>query len=392
MEQTKQDKYIDTISRLLEDLFDVGAIYAHGGQLVISLSNRYEKKTSIKLLSDRLKLAGYKFTITDNNGELYITIDPEPRFRIPTLNVVLFFATLFSVYFVPVFLTRLTLTLNELANGLTLAEGEMLSFWQEMKLTLSAFPGAFDSTLAALSAGEGIQFTLAMISILFVHEMGHFIASRRRNIITSWPYFIPAPNIIGTFGAIIKSKSPFWNRRDLIEVGAAGPIAGWIIALGWLWYGLTQSGYIPPDAITPGILDFSLEGESILMKLLTVNIVGFAPEGYRLILTEAAFAGWVGLLVTAINLLPIGQLDGGHIIYGLGRQRQYYLGMTAMGVLLVMGYYSTIWWVFAAFGLVFGVKHPPTLNDYKKPGSTATGMGIIALIILVISFTPIPFR
>ena len=91
-----------------------------------------------------------------------------------------------------------------------------------------------DGAMQALSNGGGVMFTLALMSILIVHEMGHYIASRRRNIVTTWPYFIPAPNLIGTFGAVIKSKSPFWNRRDLIEVGAAGPIAGWLVALAQL--------------------------------------------------------------------------------------------------------------------------------------------------------------
>ncbi len=361
-----QDKNTVTITRLLEDLFEVVAVYTRGNQLVFSLDYRFDRDVSVTLITDRLQLAGYDFTLDKHEDQLLLTIDPRPKLKIPVLNIVLFAITLFSVYFVPVFLKRLTAS--------------------------PTFSEAIDSTLSALGAGEGIEFTLAMISILFVHEMGHFVASRRRNIVTSWPYFIPAPNIIGTFGAIIKSKSPFWNRRDLIEVGAAGPIAGWIIAVGWLLYGLSQSAYIPIDTLPAWELGFSLEGESILMRLFTTTLVGTAPEGYIYKLTEAAFAGWVGMLVTAINLLPIGQLDGGHIVYGLGQKRQHLLGLIAMGVLLVLGFQSTIWWVFAAFGIFFGVKHPPTLSDYKKPGEVATGMGIIALIILVISFTPVPFR
>ena len=224
---------------------------------------------------------------------------------------------------------------------------------------------SFRLTLSALASGAGIEFTLALISILFVHEMGHYIASRRRNIITSWPYFIPAPNIIGTFGAIIKSKSPFWNRRDLIEVGSAGPIAGWIVAMGWLLYGLSQSVSLPPEAFQPWDLGFTLEGESILMRLAAPAFIGPLSDGHFYKLTEAAFAGWVGLLVTAINLLPIGQLDGGHILYGLFRKRQHFLGLIAMGALLILGMQSPVWWFFAAFGIIFGVKHPPTLNDNK---------------------------
>jgi membrane-associated protease RseP (regulator of RpoE activity) len=258
--------------------------------------------------------------------------------------------------------------------------------------TAPSFGRILANTLHDLGQGAGITFTIAMISILFVHEMGHYIASRRRGIITSWPYFIPAPNIIGTFGAVIKSKSPFWNRRDLIEVGAAGPIAGWIVALGWLIYGLTQSTLLPNYAFTVKNMSFNLVGESVLMRFLTTLLVGAPAPGMSYLLTEAAFAGWVGLLVTAINLLPMGQLDGGHITYGLSRKIQLPLGYVAMGALLLLGFQSPLWWLFAAFGLIFGVKHPPTLNDQKALSRPALIMGIVAIVIFVLSFTPVPFR
>ena len=114
--------------------------------------------------------------------------------------------------------------------------------------------------------------------------------------------------------------------------------------------------------------------------------------GTSYILTEAAFAGWVGLLVTAINLLPIGQLDGGHIVYGLARRIQPTLGYVAMGALLLLGFQSPLWWLFAAFGLVFGVKHPPTLDDGKPLSRPALVMGVMAIVIIMLSFTPVPFR
>lgn len=351
-------KYSKTISRLLEDLFIIDAVYESGDNLSLSLQYKYNREKSLKILKDRFKLAGYKYSMEEQNDKLLLKIDPRTAFKIPLLNIILFILTLCSVYFVPVYFKEFFI---------------------------------LENTLDALSNGEGIEFTLAMISILFVHEMGHYIASRRRDIITSWPYFIPAPNLIGTFGAIIKSKSPFWNRRDLIEVGAAGPIAGWIVAVFWLWYGLSQS-LILPQAELVNLFGFSLEGESIFMKISALTILGKAPAGHYYQLTEAAFAGWVGLLITSINMLPIGQLDGGHVLYGLFRKKQFPCGLAAMGLLLILGYTSPMWWFFALFGLIFGVKHPPTLNDYKKPGRTAFIIGIAAIIILIISFTPIPFR
>jgi membrane-associated protease RseP (regulator of RpoE activity) len=318
------------------------------------------------MLEDRLRIAGYHFDLRDTEGHLVLDIDPNPRLRVPTLNILLFVATLISVYFVPVFLKNLALV-------------EHVS-------------EAFQRTLLDLRHGAGIEFTVAIISILFVHEMGHFVASRRRGIVTSWPYFIPAPNIIGTFGAIIKSRSPFWNRRDLIEVGAAGPIAGWVVAIAWLLWGLSRSSILPTTAFGPADLAFSLDGESLLVRALTPLLVGNVTPGYLYQFTEAAFAGWVGLLVTAINLLPIGQLDGGHILYGIGRRVQKPLGWVAIAVLAVLGLQSAMWWVFAAFGLIFGVAHPPTLDDSRELAPHARLLGIIAVIIFILSFTPVPFR
>ena len=389
MDDSDFDKNTATISALLNDLFEVAAVYRQRDGLVFSLTYRFDRRRSVKLIRDRLEVAGYKFTLTEGDQALFLHIDPKQRFRIPTVNVVLFVLTLFSVYFIPVFLRNLQAALIFIAQQQV---PRALTFMEEIGLVLSALPLAFNTALEDLAGGAGVEFTLALISILFVHEMGHFIASRRRGIITSWPYFIPAPNIIGTFGAVIKSKSPFWNRRDLIEVGAAGPIAGWLVAIAWLLWGLSQSTYLPPEAFSLKELGFSLEGESILMRVATLTLIGPAPEGFYYKLTEAAFAGWVGMLVTAINLLPIGQLDGGHISYGLGRRRQFILARVAMVALIVLGFQSLMWWFFAALGLIFGVKHPPTLDDNRRPGAAAVTMGIISLLILLFSFTPVPFR
>ncbi|HWR83944.1 MAG TPA: site-2 protease family protein [Candidatus Deferrimicrobium sp.] len=377
------------IESLLSDLYEIQAVYRQGERLVFNLSSRYDSERSAELLKDRLRLAGFTFSLSQSGEGTYLQIDPKRRLRIPTLNLILFFVTLVSVYLVPVFLRNLQAAAVVMA-GANLSKP--LSFTEEIKETAASFPPALYGTLDDLAAGVGIVFTLALISTLFVHEMGHFLASRRRNIITSWPYFIPAPNIIGTFGAIIKSKSPFFNRRDLIEVGAAGPIAGWIVAVTWLLWGLSQSTVVPTTAFGLKEMAFSLDGESLLMRLAALNLIGAAPDGFYYRLTEAAFAGWVGMLVTAINLLPIGQLDGGHILYGLVKKGQFHLARLALIALLVLGLQSMMWWFFAGFGLLFGIKHPPTLDDSQPPHRGAVSFGIMALIILAVSFTPVPFR
>jgi membrane-associated protease RseP (regulator of RpoE activity) len=135
----------------------------------------------------------------------------------------------------------------------------------------------------------------------------------------------------------------------------------------------------------------SLEGESLLVSLLAPLFIGDLGLGNSYLFTEAAFAGWVGLLVTAINMLPIGQLDGGHVLYGLAPRKQAMLGWAAMAVLLVLGFQSRLWWVFAAMGFIFKVPHPPTLDDRRELSRTALVMAIISLIILALSFAPVPF-
>jgi len=366
MSTPRENRDIEFLGPLVSDLFVAEAVYRHGHRIVVSMSYRFDRSRSNKLIKERLQTSGYDFSLSESEDYLTLTIDPRRRLRVPMTNIVLFILTLFSVYFVPVFVMKMNVA----------------SSWSE----------ATDRTLLALRHGAGIEFTLAIMSILFVHEMGHYLASRHRHIVTSWPYFIPAPNLIGTFGAIIKSKSPFWNRRDLIEVGAAGPIAGWIVAIGWLVYGLSHSSILPAVEIPPDMLAFSMVGESLLIKFMVPILIGNAPPGYFYLLTEAAFAGWVGLLITAINLLPIGQLDGGHILYGLFRRKQAVLGKMAMVGLIAMGFQSTLWWVFAAFGLIFGVSHPPTLNDGIRPSPAALFLGIVSILILLLSFTPVPFE
>jgi hypothetical protein len=356
-ENLEQD--IKYLMPILQDLYHVDAMYRHADRLAFSLTPIYDRARSLKLVRDRLSLAGYDFQINETDSPILLSIDPRRKLRIPWLNVFMFIATVITVYFVPVYI-RSNLDI--------------------------------DLTFQNLAAGHGIRFVIALVSILLVHEMGHFIAARRRSIITSWPFFIPAPNLIGTFGAVIKSKSPFYNRRDLLEMGAAGPIAGWIVALCWLVYGLSFSSIVRTSALQFSDLSFSLEGESMLMRFLAPILIGPVHYGYAYVFSEYAFAGWVGLLVTSINLLPIGQLDGGHILYGLVGKHQRLPGWIAMGILFILGFQSPMWWMFALFGLIFKVNHPPTLDDTFSPSRTAVAMGLASLLILVISFTPVPFQ
>ena len=346
-----KNRDLKRVASLVGDLFAVDAYYLHRDKLVLSLRYHFNREKSTTLLRERLELGGYRFEMSPGDNVLLLTIDPKPRLKIPRLNIILFVVTIVSVYLVP------------------------------------AYSFGWD-----YATGGGIVYAVALMSILVVHEMGHFIAGRRRDIVTSWPYFIPSPFLIGTFGAIIKSKSPFWNRRNLLEVGAAGPVFGWVVALGWLIYGLATAHQVPvvtgapPDGV---LVNF---GDSALTWFLTHIIQGSPTPGYQFEWTEARFAGWVGLLVTAINMLPIGQLDGGHVLYGLFRRLQRPLGQLAMGALIILGFQASMWWLFAGLGLVFGVSHPPTLDDNKSPSRASKVLGWAALVILLLSFTPVPIE
>jgi membrane-associated protease RseP (regulator of RpoE activity) len=232
---------------------------------------------------------------------------------------------------------------------------------------------------------DRLEFTIALMDILLFHEFGHYLAGKRRGVLMSLPYFLPAPNFIGTFGAVIKSRTPFTNRRDLIEVGAAGPIAGFVVSLIALAIGLNNTEIIQVES--GGLI----LGDSLLLKFLAWLIVGPIPEGFDFVLSPAAFAGWVGLLVTTINLLPLGQLDGGHIIYGLIGPKQRSISRLFIVFMMILGFWWQGWWFFGILVFLFGLNHPPTLNDSIPISNVARIMGLMAVVIFLICFIPVPF-
>ncbi len=231
-------------------------------------------------------------------------------------------------------------------------------------------------------------FALPLMTILFVHEMGHYYISKKHNISASLPYFIPIPPImpyfnIGTFGALIQSRDPMPDKKALFDVGIAGPLAGFIVALPISIIGIANSEIVEISQITQGETVF---GSSILFYMLSTLILD-VPEGlFAFNMHPIAFAGWVGLLITSINLLPAGQLDGGHIFRSVLGEKQKYAGWIAVIIMFFTG-----WWVFA-FIIIFmmGMLHPPPLNDYTKLDMKRNILFFVALIILIICFIPFP--
>lgn len=233
----------------------------------------------------------------------------------------------------------------------------------------------------------GMLFAFPLMSILFVHEMGHYFTSKKHGIKTSLPFFIPIPPIlpsfnIGTFGALISSSDPMPNKKALFDVGISGPLAGFLVAIPVTILGIKLS--TPAPLIEPVSGEIMLGG-SILFSFLSSAILNI-PYETPINLSLTAFAGWVGLLITSINLLPAGQLDGGHIFRAVLGKKQKYAGWIAVFIMIFTG------WTFFAIIIVFmlGMMHPPPLNDDTDLDIKRKLLFFVALIILVICFIPFP--
>ncbi|GLI53401.1 site-2 protease family protein [Thermodesulfovibrio yellowstonii] len=236
---------------------------------------------------------------------------------------------------------------------------------------------------------EGYPFSISIMTILLGHEMGHYFASKAHKTKATLPYFIPAPSIIGTFGAFIKMKSPILTRKALIDIGATGPIVGFILSLIACIIGLKMSKIIP---LTYGEDVFML-GDSILFSLLVKFTLGNIPAGQDVLLHSVAFAGWIGLFVTSMNLLPVGQLDGGHIAYALFGRWHFYISRTILFFIAALGVFYWYGWLVWALLLVFlGVDHPPILVWESSLPLSRRIMGILSFIIFLLTFTPAPFK
>ncbi len=233
----------------------------------------------------------------------------------------------------------------------------------------------------------GLPFSLTLLLILMTHELSHYFMSRRHNVYATLPYFIPAPSIIGTFGAVIKMKPPIPDRRSLMDIGASGPIGGFIIAIIAVIVGLGMSEVKPAVELHGGI-SF---GSSILFTVLSNMILDIDPRKYGVLLHPVAFAGWIGLLVTSLNLLPIGQLDGGHIIYAMFGEKHELISKCTIPVLIVLGVVFWPGWLFWAVLMFFlGYRHPPVVYPYIRLDRKRKIMGWACFVIFILTFTPVP--
>jgi Zn-dependent protease len=255
----------------------------------------------------------------------------------------------------------------------------------------------------------GLGFAIALIAIILAHELGHYVVARRYAINTSPPYFLPCPpmfNLIGTFGAFIRLRSPIVDRRQLLDVGAAGPWAGFVVSLAVLAIGLGQSGVVAGDGAAQvlgvGTRQIYL-GDSVIMFLVREL---WGSDG-TLMLSPIAFAGWVGLFITMLNLLPLGQLDGGHVLYALLGDRQRRVGgsifvaMIALGLLQLRGVLpggfvvGFFWLAWAVLVLILGhgrLAHPAVLDRHRPLPRRRRWLGWATLALFAATFTPAPFH
>lgn len=235
----------------------------------------------------------------------------------------------------------------------------------------------------------GLPYALALLAILGVHELGHYVVARWHGVDVTLPYFIPVPMGLGTFGAFIQMKSLIRSRRAVFDIGIAGPLAGLLVAMPALYFGLRGAAPIEDGTHTMGMH----AGSSVLLAVIYQLANGGGLGDAVVQLSPIAFAGWIGLFITALNLLPVGQLDGGHIAYGLfGRRHARAIGIGTFFVMLGLG--LTVWpglltWALL-LALLAGFSHMPALNDVTPPDGRRFALGAVALALLILIVMPLP--
>ena len=241
----------------------------------------------------------------------------------------------------------------------------------------------------------GLRFSLPTLFILLCHELGHYLACRRYRLPATLPYFLPAPIGVGTFGAFIRIRAPLRSKRELFDVGVAGPLAGFAALLPFLAWGIARSTPVPvqrlPDFDGSSAFLF-LPGQSLLQSLLVRLFHGPLPEGWILDLHPFALAGWIGLFATMLNLVPLGQLDGGHLLYAVAGRWQRQAAVALWLLLAVAGIYWRGWFFWCAVTLVMGLRHPAVLDEATPLDAPRRRLAVAALAVFLLCFMPVPIE
>ena len=250
----------------------------------------------------------------------------------------------------------------------------------------------FLATILSTWLVGGIWYCLAIIAILTAHEMGHFLMCRKYGVPATLPYFIPFPfpsyNPFGTMGALISMRGYIPSRKALFDIGAGGPLAGLAVTIPVLFIGLALSTTAPRAEAAGGLT----LGESLLFKLISLIVLGPQPDEIDIMLHPVAYAGWAGLFITGLNLIPIGQLDGGHVTYALFGPRAKYFTWLFIGALGILSIFNYSWALLFLLLAIFGRRHPSPLDDYTRLDHRRRIIGALVLILFVLSFTPVPCK
>lgn len=353
------DPVVDDLKAQLSDLFLTEAVSVIGDGPLVSLEGELvtDAETTFQILENRLQSRGYLPILKRVKGRDTILLAPAPtqkRASRPWVNLILFLATVATVTF-----------------GGALMEG---------------YNPLADPPSSLL---RGLPFAGALLGILVTHEAAHFLTARAHGMRASLPYFIPVPfSTIGTFGAMIRMESPIKNRKALLDVGLSGPLAGLVVALVVLVVGLRHSQvmtYLPDAPLMP-------LGTGLLVDWITEVVLGPLRDDSVVVLHPIALAGWFGVFITFINLIPISQLDGGHVGYAFFGPSHRLVAMLVFGVMLVLGLFSS-WWFLWAVVIFFlgGLRHPPPLNDITPLDGKRRILAMLSFVLLFLLGTPRPF-
>jgi len=235
---------------------------------------------------------------------------------------------------------------------------------------------------------KGIPFSATLLTILVTHEFGHYALSRIHRTPASLPLFIPGfPQLVGTFGAIIRMRGPIRNRKALFDIGVSGPLAGFGVAVVALVVGLHLSTVV----VDVGLPDTFRLGGSLLLDAFVWLFIGTIPVGHVIDLHPVASAAWFGLFITSLNLIPIGQLDGGHVAYALWGDRQRTVAFSLLPLLFLLGFAGWPgWFVWIAMAGLFGFGHPPIVDPESALGPKRIWLGRLTILIFILTFSPIP--
>lgn len=354
----------------LSGVFQVSSVTPRSSGRVITFAGRLlsAPEAGYDEIQRRFRTHGYTPLLRRENGEDVLLamegVVERARTGNPLINLLLLVATV---------ITTLSAG-SQLATGRSLYEavlgGHILSVVQ--------------------SVLEGAPFAITLLGILGVHELAHYAAARWHGVRATLPYFIPLPIGLGTLGALIAIRSPMKDRKVLFDIGLAGPYAGLLVAFPLMFLGLflSSTNYVPRYG---GFLTLDTLGTSLIMDLV-IDIFIDVPPGQTLAVHPIFYAAWWGIFITGLNLLPVGQLDGGHAAYAVLGRFAHTVAIVVFFLLILAGaFLSSNWYVWAFFVMFGGLRHPPPMNDIVDIGPVRKAIGFLTIIVFILIFIPIPF-